>query len=132
MLIKKDTEYAVLGLMLLAEKKHQFQDARIVAQNHGISESLLPKIFRKLACADILESKLGPGGGFRLLKDPKEISLFEIIRAVQAPNVIKCYEGKAPYCQKPICALRETVRKMEHYLENYLSNTTLNELINNY
>ena len=131
MLIKKETEYAVIGLTALASKNDRFYDAKMIANEKNISETLLSKVFQKLAVADILESKFGPSGGFRLVRNPKEITLWQIMMAVQIPNVLKCYSGHAPYCQKPSCSFKKLVSKIEKYLEEFLSNTTLNELINN-
>ena len=129
MLIKKETEYAVLALIALSEKKGEFVDAKVIAREENISETLLAKIFQKLAAADIVASKQGPNGGFQLLKDTREVTLWQIFSAVQTPNIIKCYDGAAPYCKKPVCALKNTVAKMESFLEDFLSNTTLHELI---
>lgn len=132
MLIKKETEYAVLGLILLAKKNDDdFHDIKGLAEKNNLSLTLLPKVFQKLAAADIVESKLGPSGGFRLFRDPKEISLWEIFHAVQMPNVLKCYAGKAEYCPESICPLKNTFFKIEKYIEEFLKNTTLFELINN-
>ncbi len=133
MLIKKETEYAVLGLILLDQKNNNdFYDIKVFAKEHNLSETLLPKVFQKLAVADIVESRLGPGGGFRLHKDPKEITLWAIFEAVQMPNVLKCYMGKTSYCLKPVCPLRSTVLKVEQFLEKFLENTTLFSLSNDY
>lgn len=131
MLIKKETEYAILGLIILVKKSDDnFYDVKALAREHNLSETLLPKVFQKLAAADIIESKIGPNGGFRLLKNPKELSLMQIFNAVQIPNILKCYAGKAPYCPESSCPLRDTVSKIETFLEEFLSNTTLYELIN--
>lgn len=131
MLIKKETEYAILGLLALSkEGSEDFFDVKILAKEQNLSETLLSKIFQKLVIVNIVESKVGPGGGFRLAKSPKEINLWEIFSAVQVPNVLKCYSGKAPYCLKKPCPLNHTLLKIENFLKEYLTNTTLFELIN--
>lgn len=131
MLIKKETEYAVLSLAFLAKKNDDtFYDVKVLAKDLHLSETLIPKIFQKLAAADIVESKIGPGGGFRLIKNPKEISLLKIFNAVQVPSVLKCYSGKAAYCSGSDCPLHNTVLKIEKYLEEFLANTTLFEITN--
>lgn len=131
MLIKKETEYAILCLISLAKKdSDNFYDIKELARDLHLSETLIPKIFQKLAASSIVESKFGPNGGFRLIKNPKEISLWAIFNAVQVPNVLKCYSGKEAYCQGSVCPLRNTVLKIEKYLKEFLVNTTLFELIN--
>ena len=130
MLIKKETEYAMLGLIGLSKSGESFRDAKVVAKDCSISESLMAKIFQRLANAGILESRLGPNGGFRLSRDPSEITLFEVIRAVQPANIIKCADGRAPYCPKETCLFRQAVSKMEKFINEFLTNTTLTEIIN--
>ena len=129
MLIKKETEYAVLGLIELSKSGESFRDAKDLAREKKISESLLPKIFQRLANAQILESRLGPNGGFRLAKNPSDLSLLEVIRAVQPANIIKCSDGRAPYCPEETCPFRVTIGKMEKFIDEFLGNTTLAELI---
>ncbi len=130
MLIKKETEYAMLGLIELSKSGENFRDVKVIAKERSISESLMAKIFQRLANAGILESRLGPNGGFRLSRDPSEISLFEVIRAVQPANIIKCTDGRAAYCPKETCLFRQTVSKMEGFINEYLENTTLTSIIN--
>ncbi|MDO8443958.1 MAG: Rrf2 family transcriptional regulator [bacterium] len=130
MLIKKETEYAMLGLIELSKSGENFRDAKVLAKDRSISESLMAKIFQRLANAGILESRLGPNGGFRLSRDPSEINLFEVVRAVQPANIIKCTDGRAAYCPKETCLFRATVGKMEKFIDEFLTNTTLTEIIN--
>lgn len=129
MLIRKETEYAILGLISMAKNSDDFTDVKALAETENISETLLAKVFQKMAVAGILESKSGPAGGFKLTKNPSEISLLDIIRAIQEPEVLKCYSGSAPYCQKPVCSLRSTIQKMEKFIREYLANTSLFEII---
>jgi len=130
MLITKKSEYAAIALIALA-KKDGFCDIRELSKENNLSYSLIAKIFQKLAIANIVDSKVGPNGGFRLKRSPHEISLFDVFNAIQSPELIKCYTGEAAYCIKPNCPLKRVVLKMEKYLEEYLSNTTLDDLINN-
>ena len=120
----------MLGLIGLSKSGESFRDAKVVAKDCSISESLMAKIFQRLANAGILESRLGPNGGFRLSRDPSEITLFEVIRAVQPANIIKCADGRAPYCPKETCLFRQAVSKMEKFINEFLTNTTLTEIIN--
>jgi len=130
MLIKKETEYAMLGLIELSKSGENFRDAKVLARERSISESLMAKIFQRLASAGVVESRLGPNGGFRLARDPSEINLYEVIRAVQSANIIKCADGRAPYCPKETCLFRQTVAKMEGFINEFLENTTLTSIIN--
>jgi len=129
MLIRKETEYAILGLISMAKQRDQYIDVKALARAEKIPEALLAKVFQKMVVTGILESRVGPTGGFKLNKNPSEISLLNIIKAIQEPEVIKCFSGSAPYCKKPVCTLKKTIIKIEKFIENYLANTSLFEII---
>lgn len=132
MLIKKETEYATFGLMELARYGDKFMDVRVIAKREKISPQLLSKVFQKLNKAKLIESKVGPNGGFRLRKEPEHIRLLEIMEAVQQKNVIKCFAGAADYCKKPNCPFKKVTKEIENNLDNQLSKISLKSLINKY
>lgn len=129
MLIKKETEYAILGIISLAKCRKRL-DIKALAKKESISNSLLSKVFQKLARAGIVESKLGPSGGFQLAKKPNDVNLLEIIKAVQDISLLKCYSGKAPYCPKKYCPLRGISSLIEDQIYKFLTTINLNQLAN--
>ena len=56
-----------------------------IAQARGIPERFLLKVLKPLVSARVLHSVKGPNGGYRLAKDPTEITLLEILEAVDGP-----------------------------------------------
>lgn len=56
-----------------------------ISERQRISPRYLEQIFQKLKKEKILGSKRGPKGGYYLLKDAKEISLYDIITATEGP-----------------------------------------------
>ncbi|MDQ7004585.1 MAG: Rrf2 family transcriptional regulator [Ghiorsea sp.] len=75
--------YAVSAMVDLA--KHQAQGPITLAsisERQFISLSYLEQLFRKLRENDLVTSVRGPGGGYRLAKDPNEITISLIMRAV--------------------------------------------------
>jgi Rrf2 family protein len=78
--------YAIQALVLLATH----QDGSVIAsrdigETHGISVRFLMKILRRLVNAGILYSVQGPGGGYRLKRTPRDVTLLEIVEAVDGP-----------------------------------------------
>ncbi|RUV32830.1 Rrf2 family transcriptional regulator, partial [Mesorhizobium sp. M1A.T.Ca.IN.004.03.1.1] len=59
--------------------------AAALAEFHGVSTSYLLKHLQALSGAGILDTVPGPKGGYRLAKAPKEISLLDIVLAVEGP-----------------------------------------------
>jgi Rrf2 family protein len=66
---------------------------KVLAGFHGIPKEYLSKALQALATANLLEGTLGPKGGYRLSKDPSEISLLEIVEAIEGTKrTFNCQE----------------------------------------
>ena len=88
MKISRSTGYALLAVGYLA--KHQEEGiilSQDVSKEYNIPLEYLLKILQQLVKANILRSKRGPRGGFSLARPPKEITLLQVIEAVDGPMV---------------------------------------------
>ena len=59
--------------------------AETISDKYGIPVAYLLKIMKEMVKANVLRSKRGPGGGYTLARPAKEITLLEIIEAVDGP-----------------------------------------------
>src|SRR3978361_1558673 len=67
--------------------------ASALAEHHGISTSYLLKHLQSLVSASILKAVAGPRGGYRLARSPEEITLLDIVLAVEGPEpAFRCAE----------------------------------------
>lgn len=86
MRISRSTCYAILALGYIAENKNQkiilSQD---MAKKYDIPLEYLLKLLQQLVKANILHSKRGPHGGFSLAKSPQNITVLQIIEAIDGP-----------------------------------------------
>jgi Rrf2 family protein len=87
-------EWALHCTVLLAVlKPASTLSGRALAEFHGVSESYLLKHMQALAKAGICESVSGPNGGFRLARKPREITLLDIVEAVEGTEpAFRCDE----------------------------------------
>lgn len=88
MRVSRSTGYALLAVGYLA----QHQDEGIIlsqdiAKKYNIPLEYLLKILQQLVRANILRSKRGPRGGFNLARQPRKITLLEVIEAVEGPII---------------------------------------------
>jgi Rrf2 family protein len=58
---------------------------RVISERQAIPARYLEQIFQRLRRAGLVQSKRGPGGGYTLARAPEEISLREIIEALEGP-----------------------------------------------
>jgi Rrf2 family protein len=117
-------DYAVRAVVELADSSHSSpRKVDEVAQAQGIPVSFLENILTQLRSAGVVRSQRGPEGGYWLARPAAEISLANVIRAVEGPLVgvrgqrpeeIQ-YTGSAESLQQVWIALRANLRKvLEH------------------
>ena len=129
MLINQATESDVLCLINLARKtKRNFIVAEI-DKKEKISSQFLCKIFQKLSKAKIVKPSFGPTGGFILNKKPAEITLKDIIIAVQGERLVLCFNYKPKYCKRNNCQLQKKLFGGQKLVLSYFQKTTLKDLI---
>lgn len=86
MRLSRQVQYAVCGIFDLAyngagEPVH----VRRIGERQQIPHAFLEQIFQRLRRAGLVTGKRGPGGGFLLTRPPSEISLREVVEAIEGP-----------------------------------------------
>ena len=81
--IRRETDYAIKLLKILSQSKGQVLSLNEVSKKSKISFLFLQKIARKLRLAKIISAYQGVDGGYKLLIDPKKISLRLVIEAME-------------------------------------------------
>jgi len=132
MLITRASEYAILSLIVLS-KSSTPMDSETLSNELSISKSFLAKILQSLAKSDILKSYKGANGGFKLLKDPKDINMLDVMSAVEgkAPAVFDCSPSIAscPSDKAPLCSLWPFLNKLQYKIDLFLADLTLANIL---
>ena len=77
-------EYALRGLIYIAgQKGGDTVGINCIARKQNIPEAFLVKVFGKLTTCGIIRSKRGKRGGFVLCRPPEDISLYDVLTAVE-------------------------------------------------
>ena len=84
--LSKKTEYALVALACLAERTHRVASAREIAELHGLPLPLLMKILKCMQHHGILLSTRGTRGGYRVIADLEETSLFDLVAMMECPD----------------------------------------------
>ena len=78
--------YAIHAVAFMAAQKQNLPTAsHAIARARGIPERFLLKVLKPLVSARVLLSLKGPHGGYRLARSPSQITLLEIVEAVDGP-----------------------------------------------
>lgn len=76
-----------------------FMNVSAIASRRGLSSNYLEQLFRTLRNAGLLESARGPTGGYRLSKNPDEISVLDVLTAMEGDVFeINCHDDPFYSC----------------------------------
>jgi Rrf2 family iron-sulfur cluster assembly transcriptional regulator len=100
-----------------------------IARRQGISLSYLEQLFAKLRRAHLVDSVRGPGGGYNLARNPGQISVAEIILAINE-NIDATRCGGERNCQgdEP-CLTHQLWEDLSQRIYDFLKNITLADLV---
>src|SRR3970282_1212662 len=98
MQITRQADYAVRAVMYLAKKGSQRAATSQVAQDQRIPPSFLAKIISQLSIAGLLHTSRGARGGVTLARDPKDITLLEVVEAIDGPIQLNECVGENGTC----------------------------------
>lgn len=128
--LTKKADYGLMAMKHLAEHAHEGAcSAKDVAECYGIPPEALAKILQRLAKAGLLHSQHGINGGYTLARDAKEISAYEVIRAIDGPLFITaCITVRGECDQTQRCTIREPLRKVNESIEEVLRRIKIAEM----
>ena len=135
MLFTKASEYALMAVVAIAKSEGP-QDVLTLSGNLSLSRSFLAKVLQSLAKAGLLHSFKGAGGGFVLAKEPEEIAVLSLIRAIDGSSgtVLEC---AAAVCNCPsgehkgsACTIWPFINRLQGKIDLLLAETTIADLIN--
>src|SRR5512133_2215549 len=88
-MLSNSCRYGIRAVIYIASQPESGEKTGIkqISNDLGLPTPFLAKILQILARQKILSSSKGPHGGFSLLMDPKEISLLDIVRAIDSDAV---------------------------------------------
>jgi Rrf2 family protein len=102
-----------------------------IAARQDISADYVAQLFRLLHGAGLVEGVKGPGGGYRLSRDPATITTGDVLRAVEGPvAVVHCVlPSDEPSCDRvDHCVTYLLWRRLSAVMNDFLSSVTLQDL----
>jgi len=100
-----------------------------IATRQTISLSYLEQLFSRLRRADMVVGVRGPGGGYRLSRGPEEISIAEIILAVDEQVDLTNCESRANCQNDQPCLTHDLWMGLSHTVRSYLDGITVAQLL---
>ena len=133
MQITRQADYAVRAVLYLTRLGSEERAATSqIAQEQKIPPSFLAKIVSQLSVAGILQTSRGARGGVSLARPPAEISIREVVEAIDGPILLnECVADGGTSCQfGNTCPMRPIWCDAQLELVQRLNNTTFNQFLN--
>lgn len=129
-MFSQTTEYAIRAVVMLAHLKDEGAVGNLVlAEKAQVPASYLSKVLQGLAKTGIVTSKRGAGGGFCLSRKPEEITILDVMNAVDPIRRIKtCPLGLKSH-SKVLCPMHARIDRCMGQVEATLSQSTIAELL---
>ena len=129
--LRRNTDYS-LRLMLNLAKNYNgnYISARKLTKDGSLSYQHVCKLLQTLNRANLVNSRMGPNGGFCLSRDPSKINLKEIIDVTQGGiRLNKCLSGGEGCEFEEDCELNTKLICLQLYIDGYFSAITLDDIL---
>ncbi|CCM78824.1 RrF2 family transcriptional regulator [Rhizobium mesoamericanum] len=138
MILKSQVEWALHCCAILAGlPAGRYLSTKALAEFHGLPKEYLSKALQSLSQAGLVDTTLGPSGGYRLAKAPSELTFLNIIEAVEGNartfvcNNIRANNPCRPlgYCESGPCAVARIMWEADDAWRQKLDSVRLSDLI---
>jgi FeS assembly SUF system regulator len=129
--LSKKADYGLIAVKHLAthRKDDHAYSANEVADEYGISTTLMAKVLQRLAKEGVVLARHGSTGGYQLAKDPAQISALDVISAIDGPVLITSCVTNHGNCETTErCSVREPLRKVNESILGVLSTVTIAQM----
>ncbi len=128
--ITRLTDYGVLLMTQLAKSAHEVHNAADLAGQVYVPLPTVSKILQILLHENLLASIRGAGGGYRLARHAADISVRDIIVALEGPIALtECNLEEGNCEQESHCATRANWRRINQALRHVLGDISLEDMI---
>lgn len=130
-ILRKNTDYALRMMGNLAGNYGQGTvSVRMLAREEDVSYQFACKILQKLQGAGLVESTMGPAGGYQLGREPEKITMLDVIKAMQGDIAInRCTKGYDHCPRQSKCGVSGKLRQLQRQVEYFLADVKLQDLL---
>ena len=128
--LSKKAEYALMALKDLASRSEtEATSAREIAERYGIPVELMAKVLQRLVRCDLLASHHGMRGGYHLARPSGQISVAEVIEAIDGPVMVTACASMDDDCdQFANCNIRDPLWRIKDQIVHALTSYSLQAL----
>ena len=128
-MFSQTVEYALRAVVHLASNAPKGQTTEEIARATKVPQAYLSKVLQGLVAANIVKSQRGIGGGMSLVKKPSELTILEVVNAVDPIQRIRTCPLELASHGVRLCPLHKRVDNAMAMVEEAFRATTLQEVI---
>ena len=128
--LSKKADYGLIAMKHLANHRQEHAcSANEIAEEYGISATLMAKVLQKLAKQGLVAAKYGSTGGFQSARQPDKISALEVLTAIDGPVLItSCVTSHGNCDATERCSVKEPLQRVNESILNVLNTVTIAHL----
>jgi FeS assembly SUF system regulator len=129
--ISRLADYGVVLMCEMSLSQGDTHSAHSLSEKTSMSESAIMKILKLLVKSNLLDSIRGPKGGYVVKKDPKDISVLDVVNAIDGPVAVTiCSHDSYESCEfKAACAAERGWVNINNALKTTLSGFTIADFL---
>lgn len=128
-MISQTAEYALRAAACLAREPELRLTTPQIAERTQVPAGYLSKVLQALGRGGLVRSQRGLGGGFELTRSPAEISVLDVINAVDPLPVVTVCPLQLPEHAEGLCPLHRKLREAQLTVQKTFAETMLAELV---
>lgn len=133
MRVTQESDYALRVIIFLYNRGiGERVEARVISEHEKIPLRFLLKLLRKMATANIIHSYRGSGGGYAIEKPPSEVSVRQVIEAVEGPIYVNKCLGDHSQCnldRTSSCHIHHALQMVQDKLLASLDDLTFEQIM---
>ncbi|MCB1598880.1 MAG: SUF system Fe-S cluster assembly regulator [Xanthomonadales bacterium] len=124
--LSKLADYATVLMACLADEEVRLLSAQALAERTRLESPTVSKLLKQLAQVGLVQSTRGAAGGYRLARPANEISIADIIAAIEGPlGMTECSIHHGMCGRENFCTVSSNLRKISAAVESALREVTL-------
>ncbi len=127
LMLSKKVEYALMALLHMdREERGLVVSSKELAETYGLPVDLMGKVMQSLARHGFIEAIHGAKGGYRARRVLDDITLGEVIEAIEGPvHLVKCQVEPAECDRYAGCSMRDPIRHIQSRIKTFFHGITL-------
>ncbi|MDX1569764.1 MAG: SUF system Fe-S cluster assembly regulator [Xanthomonadales bacterium] len=127
--LSKLTDYAIMLLSVMAEDPEQVLSASELAGRAHLEQTTVAKILKILTKSGLIRSYRGVNGGYRPAVAPRDLSVADVIGAMEGPiGMTECSVTPGLCAQEAYCQVQKNWQRISLAVENALADVTLEDM----